>query len=223
MYPYVIFNTIMITVAQLVEEALFHDDVALAAAKKGWLNLSSYARTLQHDIQQRLLKDVQLGTIITSLSRIVMDIKDSQGPIRGVLQGLTIHPNLEGMTFERTNEASARIRNIYSHARTTNKSYLTVTQGVNEVTIITETQVARTFRDSLKDVQKTYDKTNLVGITAKFKVGYLETPNLIASLTQRLAYRDINLIEIVSTATELTFILEKKDLPVALTQLQKEV
>jgi hypothetical protein len=38
-----------------------------------------------------------------------------------------------------------------------------------------------------------------------------------------LAYKDINIIEVVSTATELTYMIEKKDLPVALEQLQKDM
>lgn len=213
----------MITVAQLVQDALLHDDVALAAAKEGWLNLSSYARTLQPDIQERLLKEVQEGTIITALSRAVADLDNSKQPTRNVIQSLAIHSNLEGMTFERTDEVTERIQSIYSTVHMTNKSYLTITQGINEVTIIAETQVAQPFRDNLRDARKVYDKTNLVGITAKFKVGYLEIPNLIFSLTQRLAYRDINIIEIVSTATELTFVIEKIDLSVALSQLQKDI
>ncbi len=213
----------MITVAQLVQDALLHDDVALAAAKEGWLNLSSYARTLQPDIQERLFKEVQEGTIITALSRIVSDLEDSKRPARNVIQSLSVHSNLEGMTFERTDEVSERIRSIYSTIHMTNKSYLTITQGINEVTIIAESQVAQSFRDDLRDTQKVYDKTNLVGITAKFKIGYLEIPNLIFSLTQRLAHRDINIIEIVSTATELTFIIEKKDLSTTLSQLQKDI
>jgi len=213
----------MITVVQLVEEAILHDDIALTAAKHGWLNLSSYARTLQSGIQERLSKNVQEGTIITALSRVVAGLESNKKPVLNVIQGLTIHSNLEGMTYERTDDISRKIQNIYSTVHMANKAYFTVTQGINEVTVITESQLAQIFRDSVENVQKIYDKVNLVGITAKFKVGYLEVPNLIFSLTQRLAYRDINVIEIVSTATELTFVIEKGDLAAALSQLQKDI
>lgn len=213
----------MITIAQLVEDILIHDDVALAAAKKGWLNLSSYARSVRPIVQEQLLKDVQEGTIITALSRIVAGLEDSKRPAANVVQSLVIHSNLEGMTYERTEDLSAEIRDIYARTTTADTSYLTVTQGIHEVTVIAEAPTAHVFRDSLKNARKIYDKVNLVGITAKFKVGYLEVPNLIFSLTQRMAYKDINIIEIVSTATELTFVIDKKDLSSALSQLQKEV
>jgi hypothetical protein len=40
---------------------------------------------------------------------------------------------------------------------------------------------------------------------------------------RRLAYKNVNLVEIVSTATELTFIIDKRDLATALEQLQKDI
>lgn len=213
----------MITVAQLVEEALMRDDVALAAARRGWLNLSSYAREIQPGIQESLMKDIQEGTIITALSRVVAGLEDSARPTVNVIQSLAVHSDLEGMTYERTEDVSEKIRDIYSRVSVDNKSYLTITQGINEVTIIAEAEVAQAFRAELKSVRKIYDKANLVGVTVKFKLGYLEVPNLIFSLMQRLAYRDTNIVEVVSTATELTFIIEKRDLAATLEQLQKDI
>lgn len=213
----------MITVAQSVEETLLHDDVALAAARKGWLNLSSYARAIQPEIQKQLLKDIQQGTIVTALSRIVASLATPTAEANDAIQSLSVHSNLEGMTYERTANVSATIRDIYRRVRAESTSYLTVTQGVNEVTVVAEGGVAQTFRDALRGNRTIYDKTNLVGITAKFAVGNLEVPNLIFTLSRRLAYKDINIIEIVSTATELTYIIEKKDLATALEQLQKDM
>lgn len=42
-------------------------------------------------------------------------------------------------------------------------------------------------------------------------------------LMRRMALKNINLIEVVSTATELTFIIDKKDLQIGLEQLQKSI
>jgi len=38
-----------------------------------------------------------------------------------------------------------------------------------------------------------------------------------------LAYKNINIIEVVSTATEMTYIIEKQDVALALEQLQKDI
>ncbi len=213
----------MIKISEIVEELLKQDDVAYAAAEQGWLNLSSYARTIQGAVQDELLKKVQIGSIITALSRVVNELPKQQRTRKSPIQSLVVHSALEGMTYERSEEISEQIRKIYHSTRTDNKTYLTVTQGLNEITVIAESTVAQKFRTTLKRAKKIYDKKNLIGITVKFDQGYLEIPNLIFALTRRLSYKNINIIEIVSTATELTYILEKKDLALALGQLQKEV
>jgi hypothetical protein len=213
----------MITIAQVVEEILSHDDVALAAAKQGWLNFSSYARHIQPQVGKQLLKDVQEGSIITALSRFVATLPQQPAYRVDLIQRLAVHANLAGISYERSEQTSNKIRDIYHAVNVDNKTFLTVTQGINEITIVAEAAVAGVFRDKLQGAEKIYDKSNLVGITVKFEVGNLEVPNLIFALTRRLAYQDINIVEVVSTATELTYIIAKKDLATALEQLQKDI
>lgn len=214
----------MITISQAIEDILTHDDVALAAARSGWLNLSSYARSIRSQVQEILQKDASEASIVTALSRLVASLpKLPADTTPNATQSLSVHANLEGITYERSREVSGRIREIYRQIDSDNKTYLTVTQGINEITIVAEAQVAQTFRENLASAHKIYDKTNLVGITIKFESTNLEVPNLIFARTRRLAYRNINIIEIVSTATELTYMIEKKDLATALAQLQKDI
>lgn len=214
----------MIKIAEIVEEILIRDDIAFAAAQSGWLNLSSYARNIKTDVEERLLKPVQTGSIVTALSRLIEDLPKATTTLaKRPVQSLIVHSSLEGMTYERHEHLSEEIRKLYHTIKTTNKTYLTVTQGLNEITIIAEARVAQQFRKRLGSYPTIYDKNNLIGITVKFDLGHLEIPNLIFALTRRLSYKNINIIEIVSTATELTYILEKKDLAIALEQLQKEV
>ena len=213
----------MTTVAQITENILLQDDVALAAARKGILNLSSYARSIQPQIRTALLKDVQEGSIIAALSRLVAGLGSAPPEITDVIQSLAVQSNLEGITYERSAEVASKIRKVYHQINVDDHTFLTVTQGINEITIVAESQVAQVFRSELEGAHKIYDKANLVGITAKFKVGNLEIPNLIYKLTRRLAYKAVNIIEVVSTATELTYIIDRKDLEVALSQLQKDI
>lgn len=213
----------MVNISQVVEDILSHDDIALGAARRGWLNLSSYARAIQPEVEAALIKPVSEGSIITALSRITSELPAHTQPSTDSIQGLSVHSNLEGMTFERSEELSQQIRDIYREVAVANKAFIAVTQGVTEVTIVASSSAARIFRDKLEGTHKIYDKQNLVGITVKFALENLEMPNLIFALTKRLAYKDINIIEIVSTATELTFIIDKADLAVALAQLQLDL
>jgi len=213
----------MINISQAVADILHHDDVASAAAQNGWLNLSSYARSIKPQVEDMLLKDVQEASIVTALSRIMTEVPTTSLIPADMIKSLAVHTNLVGITYERSAQTSARIRDVYHQISSDNKTFLTVTQGINEITIIAEAIVAQVFRDSLADTYKVYDKDNLVGITVKFAPNNLEVPNLIFALTRRFAYKNINIIEVVSTATELTYIIEKKDMARSLEQLQKDI
>ncbi len=213
----------MINIAEVVKDTLMQDDVALAAARKGWLNFSSYARYIQPQVQATLMKDVQEGSIITALSRLAATLPAQLVVAVDGIQSLAVHANLEGITYERSELVSAQIRETYNQIDAGNKTFLTVTQGINEITILAEARVAHIFRDKLEGASKIYDKRNLVGITVKFALDNLEIPNLIFALTRRLAYKSINIVEIVSTATELTYVIEKKNLAASLEQLQKDI
>ncbi len=214
--------TIMITIASAVEDIFSQDDVALAAARNGWLNLSAYARAIRPHLEERLMKEIEEGSVVTALSRLCSTLSPAV-PNSDILQSIAVHANLVGLSYERSDRTSKRIRAIYNTVHADNKTFLTVTQGINEITVVAEAKVAEAFRRELADVTQVYHKDNLVGITAKFALFHLETPNLIYALTRRLAYRDINLVEVVSTATELTFIVAKSDLHASLEQLQKDI
>lgn len=171
--------TTMITISQAVADILQRDDVAMAAAHNGWLNLSSYARAIQPRIEDALMKDVQEASIVTALSRITASLPQSTEVQTNMVQSLAVHSKLEGITYERSEQTSAKIREVYHQVSADNKTFLTVTQGINEVTIIAEAAVAQVFRGALTGAHKVYDKQNLVGITVKFAPHNLEVPNLI--------------------------------------------
>jgi aspartokinase len=64
----------------------------------------------------------------------------------------------------------------------------------------------------------------LVALTIVFEgKNFLTTPGVIFTAIRRLAWEQINIYEIVSTMTELTFILGKKDSMKAYNALQEFV
>ncbi|MBU0708673.1 hypothetical protein KJ596_02890 [Patescibacteria group bacterium] len=213
----------MIKISKVVEEIINNDDLVLALAQRGLLNASSYAREIQAEVEESSFKGVKLGSIITAINRHVERLPKSKLIPMKEIQSLSVNTNLEGITLERTEDISARIREIYNKAKVDKNTFLTLTQGINEITIVAESSVANTFRKNLKDVRKIYDKKNLVGVSVKFDIKNLEIPSMIFVLTKRLALKNINIVEIVSTATELTFIIDMNDLQLTIDQLQNNL
>lgn len=213
----------MINISQVVQEIINRDDLVLAIAGRGLLNISAYAREIQPEIETILIKNVKEGSIVAAINRNIKDLPGNEIPSGNILQSISVHSNLEGISYERTDKISQIIREAYNQVEVSNKTYLTVTQGINEITIVAEKKVANKFKEALKNFKEIYDKSNLVGITVKFDLKFLAIPNLIYALSRRLALKSINIIEIISTASELTFIIDRADLRITLEQLQKNI
>lgn len=217
-------HTFMIKISEITKELLDQDDIVKSTAARGLLNLSAYARSIKPKVEEKLLKKVKVGSIVAALSRYVTDLAPSTFGHKNIIEQLSVHANLEGISFERTSTLSKRIGKVYnSFQNENNKPYITLTQGMNEITLVAESEIAQIFYKRLKNFPSIYHKKNLVGITVGFDIAFMKIPNLFYSLIKRLAIKNINIIEIISTASELTFVLEKHSLQIALDQLQKSL
>lgn len=212
-------------ISTVVEQILLEDDEILFLGSQHLVNWSSYARRIQPQVEAVLKKKIQTGSIVTALTRYCQNLPAErlEENLDDVIERLSIHSNLEGITFERTEESSQKIQKIYQDLFLKSNSFITLTQGVNEITLVGEPRYIDKFRSALSHLAKVYDKRNLVGISVKFHLKYLEIPRVLFHLHRSFAIKKINIIEMISTATELTFIIEKKDLQLALDSLQKKL
>lgn len=201
----------MITIAQATAQFLYGDEIPREALVRGVLNLSSYAKQLQPQIEKRLYKNVRIGSIVTALSRL-SSVANKVPPLKAEvsIEDMSIKSPLCELTYEknqRTTQAIAQLGSQYS-----GRGFFTATQGIGEVTCI----AAQAFKENiLQEVIATprgqYD--NLAAITVRFAEDkYIEIPNMIYTLVSALAIQRINLIEIVSTYTEISFIVRQADM-----------
>ena len=202
----------MIKVSEIVVEMLQKDEMALEALRAGVLNLSSYARKIQPQIEKRLYKPVKLGSIVTALSRIKLEDKGIV-PLRPDvrIEDMSIKSPLCEITYEKTDEVLAKLPKLKTK-RDANNKFFTITQGVGEVTIIMPENLENVVNEHFGIMPKGQYQ-DLVAITVRFvEEEYIEVPNMIYALVAALASKRINLIEIVSTFTEISFIVRQKDM-----------
>ena len=62
---------------------------------------------------------------------------------------------------------------------------------------------------------------NLISLSMTFSKDFLYTPGVIFNIIRNIAWENINIYELVSTKTELTFILHKKDVMKGYKALEK--
>lgn len=212
----------MIKVSDIVRDILYASEVALSAFNEGFLNYTAYAKTIRKETESRAKKPVRIGSIVVALSRM----KKSAGRRSMLLpdveiEDLSVKSGLVEATFERTAGNLARLRELWRDPRINAGDFFMVTQGAGEITIVAlETALPHILAVARPAKPKAVVK-NLVGLTARFDEKYIAIPNAIFTFVRRLALKHINIVEIVSTYTELTFILDQKDLQEAFLALNE--
>ena len=105
-----------------------------------------------------------------------------------------------------------KLRTIYNIVNFERGNTLNVILGNNEVSIIINEKYMQKLTKFLAEEKILNKEHDLVALTIIFTADdFTHTPGVIFNAVRKLAWENINIYEIVSTMTELTFILSNKD------------
>jgi len=99
--------------------------------------------------------------------------------------------------------------------------FITFTQGVFEITTIVNSGLAAAVETIFKGEKVISRLSELAAVTIRLSPQTVHTPGVHYSILKQLALRDINVVEVVSTYTEFTIILEKNYVDVSFSILLK--
>lgn len=201
----------MIKVTDAVLELIQADELATETLRMGLLNLSAYADKIRKNVENLTYKDVKKGTIVVALSRIKKDLPKT--PLLSPeiqINNLSVKSSLCVYTYEKTADIQRRIAVLHPFLLPMNDLF-SVTEGQSEVTII----FAHKSKELIEKHFQTKTKSkyeNVVSVSVQFASKYANQPNFLYGLLRSLATKRINLIEVVSTFTELSFVVTKEDM-----------
>lgn len=203
----------MIKISDIVKDSLKKDINALISFQKGILNLSAFAGTIKKSVEEKLYKPVKLNTIVAALRRVELEEILEDPLSRLVPEVIVDEVTIKSGLAEVTLPISSILLNIIGKYKVENlnsREYFAITMGTREITIIASQKFVedlenKIIQDNMKVIK------NLAAVTVGLSEDYIREPNIIYTLVARLAARQINLMEIVSTYTELSFIVAEKD------------
>lgn len=212
----------MKTVAAVVREIIDESEIALSALQSGILNLSAFAKKIREEVSSRAGKSVTTGSIVVALSRYEYDAK-KRTPLTPtiLIESISTRSNLSELTFARTQTIRTRLKEIHENTNLLDAEILTVTSGIREVSLIVPSTLKNEVITIFSGTTPTLILEELACLTVRFPARYLHTPNTIFTLLRPLALNRINIVEVVSTYTELSIIVAEKDLQSAFTIFSK--
>ena len=213
----------MITIAQIIEDQIKKGSFLEEALIKGIINYSSLARKLQPIVEEKLVKNVKEGAIVMALKRVSSRLKGTLPKSENILEGLgdiTIRSNLVDYTFSNSPTIGGAQNKILEKTEGRKDIFITISHGVSQITII----ASEAFEDEIKKIFKNETPIctlqNLSSLTVRIPTEATKTPGVLYSILKVLAWEGINMIETISTYTELTLVLETKDIERAFSLLK---
>jgi hypothetical protein len=203
----------MVTVAHIVEKIIEEKPFIQEALSRGLINNSALAEELIPFVEKELNKKVKFSAVNMAIRRLSEKLNKKYN-IKTKFDkscDITIKSGLIAFSFYKTKEVQIYIKEIYNSVDFRSGDFLTITQGLNEVLVITNKKYSERIIDivpkgSLKNTLK-----NLSSLTIRIPDSSVETPGLFYLATRAFASENINIIDIVSTINEMTYIVREKD------------
>jgi hypothetical protein len=203
----------MLRISETVREIVLASEVARTALVEGYLNLSAYAKVIRPQVEARTFKPASIPSIVVALSRLAATMHDSQPLVPAVcIQDIAVRSGLIEFAFARAPDTKECLKLLYQDKRFTAAEFFTVTHGIGELSIVVPAELHDAVVRIYKNHKAKLFLKNLASVTVRFDHTYIQTPNTTFAFLRPLALERINVVEMFSTFTELTFILNQADL-----------
>ncbi|MBW2976377.1 hypothetical protein KY347_02945 [Candidatus Woesearchaeota archaeon] len=214
----------MVTISHLVKKSVSENSFLLEAMSRELISYGNLAEQLKPEIEEELGKKVKDSAIVMALRRYAeelhgFDKKIGKFKFRGEI---LMRTGIIDFNVVKSNSLLNKIKDIYRLINFEKGDTLNIILGSNEVSIVANEKYRQGLSDFLKGEKILNKESDLVSLTIVFDdKNFLTTPGVVFTAARRLAWENINIYEIVSTMTELTFILSKKDSMRAYNALQE--
>jgi len=201
----------MVTVAHIVEK-MVRENPSLEQALA--LDLLSYSRTavyLKPRVEKEIGKEVKIGAIAMALQRTAEKVRTKQKEYEYKIKEISTRSNLAEISIAKTSRIKEIIDEVYETVDIAKGDVVNFIHGNNETTIVFSDSRIEGIKEILRKEKILGEITGLGAISIRFSEETLSTPGFIAYVLKELAWYGVNIVEVVSTYTELSVVLKEED------------
>jgi len=212
----------MVTISEEIKRIVLTSPFLEEGIIKGIINLSALAREIKPQIEKSLMKPLSDSAILMALKRfsdkfegknlLAIETKKKLGDI-------SVRSNLMEFTFLKSDTIFEKQKKLMMSIEDKRDNFLTFTQGIYELTIISGADIKEQIIESFQGERLKKKLLNLSAIIIKLPPETVEQPGVHYSILKQLAWKNINVIEVVSTFTEFIVILGRQDIDRAFSTL----
>jgi aspartokinase len=190
----------MITVPEATKKIIERSRYLSEAISKGLINYSSLARYMKPEIEQMLIKNVSVPSIMMALKRLEKELKPNPTYNKVFIKKpeIIIRSNLVLISISNKIVLDDSIE------------YLFENHGVSESSRVISQDNFAQLTIQKKDILVFIP--NLSALSIKLPKEALKTPGIYYFFLKSLAWEGINIIELSSTPNEVTIVVEDRDI-----------
>jgi len=199
----------MISIADTLNDIIKSYPLIEEGLSKGIINYSAFAREIRPQIEKKLYKSIKEGAIVMALKRISEKLAKSKTKNQAInLTDLTVRSNLSEFTFQNSKTLPEKTRQLFNQIATKQDIVCTLSEGIRETTFIASSEITENIKKIFKEEVMATNINNLSSVTIRLPKEVVYMPGVYYQILKMLAWENINVIEILSTYTELTIIVE---------------
>jgi len=206
----------MTSIAGIVQEIVVQQPFIADAMARGLINYAALTKELIPQVRELSGREVRKSAVMMALRRLAEKLKcnEVQTPRFGENCEVMIRSNLFNLTVVSTPSAFEIIHNFRERIAHDRGEIFTVTHGLHELTAISNRIHLEPLRSALHDetITAVFPQISMLVIRIANEE-YSKTPGYLYTLTKALAWKNINIIEIISTHTEVGFTIADEDVP----------
>lgn len=206
----------MIKIAEVVEDLVRKSPFLVESLEEGLINVSALARKLQPEVETALGKSVKTGAIIMAVNRLPAGgFTYEQHALQSFfskLSDLNVRTDLIDYTFRNTDTLPNKQARLLGDIEDRPNLFYSVSRGVTETTILVTSSLEREVEQIFAAEKILSKEINLSAITLLLPIENRSLYGVYYYILKDLAWRGINLIELISTSNEFTFIVRNEDL-----------
>ncbi len=215
----------MVTISHIVGKILDRKLFIEEALNKGIINYGALAELILPEVEHELKKKVKHSAVMMALRRHAE--KAAKKLFRTARfnedTDIIIRSDLVEITIVKTPDSGELIKKIYNIVDIKKGDFVSVVQGLNEISIITNRKHERSIEKLVRKNDVKWVEKELSSLTINIPEESTETIGLFYMITRALSWESIKIIEIVSTWSEMTYVLKTEEVSFAFNVIKKLV
>lgn len=189
---------------------------------QGFLSYSNYGESIKGEVERLSSASVTNAAIVMALRRYAEELRgrERDGKSSNVDYQIVMKTNIFDLNLVRRDSFIAKLGVLYSRISPEKGDFLNISLGSHELSLAVSEKYRPLVEELSRDEEVLQRMVDLVALTLVFTGDFLQTPGIVYEAVRRLAWEEINVIEIVSTMNELTFVIRREDSMVAFDVLQ---